>query len=57
MLFGCDDWKNVNLGNDKHCVNRVQILSFFWSVFNSNAKKYGPQKTTDLDTSYAVNWR
>ena len=33
MLFGCDDWKNVNLGNDKHCVNRVQILSFFWSVF------------------------
>ena len=28
----------------------VQIQSFFWSVFSPNARKYGPEKTTYLDT-------
>lgn len=33
---------------------RFTVLMF---VFNSNAKKYGPEKTADLDTFYALNWR
>ena len=32
----------------------VQIRSFFWSVFSSNAGKYGPEKTPYLDTFHAV---
>ena len=35
----------------KHCVKSVQIQSVFWSVFNPNPGKYGPEKTPYLDTS------
>ena len=34
-----------------HCVKSVQIRSYFWSVFNPNAGKYGPEITPYLDTS------
>ena len=48
-----------------HCVNSVQIRSFFWSVFSCiwpecvfspNTGKYGPEKTPYLDTFYAVSF-
>ena len=37
-----------------HCVKRIQIRSFFWSVFSPNTGKYGPEKTPHLDTYYVV---
>ena len=37
-----------------HCVKRVQIRSFFWSVFSPNAGKCRPEKTPYLDTFHAV---
>ena len=33
---------------------RVQIRSYFWSVFRPNAGKYGPEITPYLDTFHAV---
>ena len=30
--------------------NCVQILSYFWSIFNLNTRKYGPEITPHLDT-------
>ena len=30
-----------------------QIRSFFWSVFSPNTGKYGPEKTSYLDTFHA----
>ena len=53
-----------------NCVKTVQIRSFFWSifsrirteygteyltVFSPNAGKYGPEKTSYLDTCHAVS--
>ena len=41
------------------CVKRVQIRSFFWSVFSrmrtENVGKYGPEITPYLDTFHAVD--
>ena len=48
-----------------HCVKRVHILSFFWSIFSRiwtgygeifspNAGKYRPEKTPYLDTFHPV---
>ena len=37
-----------------HCVKSVQIRSYFWSVFSTNTRKYGPEKTPYLDTFHAV---
>ena len=47
-----------------HCVNSVQIRSFFWSVISrirtdygeilNTVGKYGPEKTPYLDTFHAV---
>ena len=49
--------------SSKHCVKKVQIRSFFWSVFflntavfSPNAGKYGPEKTPYLDTFHAVQY-
>ena len=52
-----------------HCVEGVQIRSFFWSIIScirtecsnllrksSNTGKYGPGKTPYFDTFYAVNF-
>ena len=36
------------------CVKRIQIRSFFWSVFSPNTGKYGPGKTPYLDTFHAL---
>ena len=39
------------------CVNKVQIQSFFWIVFSKfspNKEKYGPEKTSYLNTFHAV---
>ena len=38
-----------------HCVKSVQIRSYFWSVFNPNTGKYGPEITPYLDTFHAVS--
>ena len=40
--------------SDIHCVKRVQIRSFLWSVFSPNAGKYGPEKTPYFNTFHAV---
>ena len=37
-----------------HCVNNVQIQSFFWSVFSRIWTEYGPEKTLYLDTFRSV---
>ena len=37
-----------------HCVESVEIRSYFWSVFNPNTGKYGPEITPYLDTFHAV---
>ena len=46
-----------------HCMNSIQIRSFFWSVFSriwteywdlQSTGKYGLEKTPNLDTFYAV---
>ena len=37
-----------------HCVEIVQIQSFFWSVFSRIRTKYGPEKTPYLDTLHTV---
>ena len=39
-----------------HCVKRVQIRSFFWSVFSMNRGKYGSEKTPYLDTFHPVHF-
>ena len=39
--------------NRYHCVKSVQIRSFsgpYFPVFSSNTEKYGPEKTSYLDT-------
>ena len=49
-----------------HCVESIQIRSFFWSVVSriraeygdllrSNARKYGPEKTPYLDSFHTVS--
>ena len=35
-------------------LKKVQIWSFFWSVFSPTAGKYGPEKTPYLETFHAV---
>ena len=43
--------------NRYHCVKSVQIRSFsgpYFPVFSSNTGKYGPEKTSYLDTFHAV---
>ena len=37
-----------------HCVEIVQIQSFFWSVFSSIRTEYGPEKTPYLDRFHTV---
>ena len=41
-----------------HCVESVQIRSYFWSVFSCirNTGKYGPEKTPYLDAFHAVGY-
>ena len=45
------NWVNIIL---QHCVKSVQIRSYFWSVFNLNTGKSGPEITPYLDTFHAV---
>ena len=43
--------------SSNNTVKSVQIVSFFWSVFSriqSKYGKYGPEKTSYLDTFHAV---
>ena len=37
-----------------HCVESVQIRSYFWSVFSRIRGEYGPEITPNLDTFHAV---
>ena len=40
-----------------HCLESVQMRSYFWSVFSyiyPDTGKYGPEITPDLDTFHAV---
>ena len=37
-----------------HCVNSVQIWSYFWSVFSLNTEKKGPELTPYLGTFHTV---
>ena len=37
-----------------HCVNSVQIWSYFWSVFSLNTEKQGPELTPYLGTFHTV---
>ena len=70
LLFQDVNLLAANTCQHYHCVNRVQIESFFWtvfscirteygdllrkSVFSPNTGKYGPEKTLYLDTFHAV---
>ena len=38
-----------------HCLENVQIRSYFWSVFSPNTRKYGSEITRHLDTFQAVS--
>ena len=38
-----------------HCVKSVQMRSYFWSVFNPNTGKYGPEISPYLDTFHTVD--
>ena len=59
-LFFRDTCTNMKLSTGTssygttHCVKSVQIWSYFWSVFNLNTGKYGPEITSYLDTFHAV---
>ena len=48
---------SINTAKQFHCVKRVQIQRFFWSVVSciqSEYRKYGPEKTPYLATFQAV---
>ena len=40
--------------NNIHCLKKVKIRSFFWSIFSPNRGKYGTEKTPYLDTFHTA---
>ena len=41
IIFWTNTWANSNLQYHIHCVKRVQMRSFFWSVFSRVRTEYG----------------
>ena len=49
-------WTIDDLHDKYHCVESVQIWSYFWSVFFCIPTRYGPEITPYLGTFHAQYW-